>query len=127
MQQQSSALATVSFRVDSTSAPFTDHASIPKFVLTLYVAGGGPCWDAAVERLDRICKNDLAERWEIQFVDILDRPELSGDERILAPDAVMLWLAAPLQRPLREVLRARMGLVGLGFKRTNRWTCETEY
>lgn len=96
---------------------FTDDTPMAKFVLTLYVAGSGPPLGAETGRLRKICRNDLAGHFDIQVIDVADRIELSGDMRILAPDAVMLWLPAPLQVPISTLVRAKLGLVGLDLRR----------
>ncbi len=72
---------------------------------------------AETERLRKICRKDLAGHYDIQVIDVADRIELSGDMRILAPDAVMLWLPAPLQEPTSTLVRAKLGLVGLDLRR----------
>ena len=72
---------------------------------------------AETERLRKICRKDLAGHYDIQVIDVADRIELSGDMRILAPDAVMLWLPAPLQEPTSTLVRAKLGLVGLDLSR----------
>ena len=91
-----------------------------KFTLTLYIVGKGTDWASVVERLEAICKNDLAGHYVIQFVDVAGGQDLSGDMRILAPDAVMLWLPAPLQAPMSDLVNTRLGLIGLDLRRIDR-------
>ena len=91
-----------------------------KFTLTLYIVGKGTDWASVVERLEAICKTDLAGHYGIESVDVANGQDLSGDMRILAPDAVMLWLPAPLQAPMNDLVNAKPGLVGLDLRRIDR-------
>jgi len=97
-----------------------DEAAMTKFTLTLYVVGKATDWASVVERLEAICKNELAGHYGIQLVDVAGGWELSRDMRSFAPDAVMLSLPAPLQEPMSELVRAESGLVGLDLRRIDR-------
>ncbi|MGZ5580841.1 MAG: circadian clock KaiB family protein, partial [Methylobacter sp.] len=55
-----------------------------KYHLKLYIAGKTPRSESAIQNLRKICEENLDEKYEIEIIDILERPQLAEDERILA-------------------------------------------
>jgi len=79
---------------DSSSAP-----NGAAFVLTLYVTGQGARSQRAVANLRSLC-DGLGELCELTVIDVLERPQMAEDERVLATPTVIRRLPLP---PLRLI------------------------
>jgi circadian clock protein KaiB len=65
------------------------------YLLTLFVTGGSARSQRAVTNLRQLC-DDLGPRCELTIVDVLERPQLAEDERILAtPTLIRRWPLPP--------------------------------
>jgi circadian clock protein KaiB len=71
-----------------------------KPLLQLYIAGPTPRSERAIANLRRICEEELDNQYEMVIIDVLERPQLAEDERIL----VTPTLAKPLPLPARRVV-----------------------
>ncbi len=66
--------------------------------LRLYVAGQGPKSLAAFARLKKICEQHLPEKHKIEIVDLLNNPQLGGEDRIFAIPTVVRKLPLPMKK-----------------------------
>jgi circadian clock protein KaiB len=71
-----------------------------KPLLQLYVTGLTPRSERAIANLRRICEERLGGQYEMAIIDVLERPQLAEDERIL----VTPTLIKPLPLPPRRVI-----------------------
>lgn len=71
-----------------------------KPLLQLYITGHTPRSERAIANLRRICEEKLDSRYEMIIIDVLERPQLAEDERIL----VTPTLIKPLPLPSRRVI-----------------------
>jgi circadian clock protein KaiB len=71
-----------------------------KPLLQLYIAGLTPRSERAIVNLRRICEEELSNHYEPVIIDVLERPQLAEDERIL----VTPTLVRPLPLPSRRVV-----------------------
>ena len=55
-----------------------------KFQLKLYITGHTPRSENAISNLQRICKKELSGKYELIIIDIIERPQLAEDEKIIA-------------------------------------------
>jgi len=55
-----------------------------KYVLKLYVTGQTPRSQRAIANLRRLCEEELDGAYEMVVIDVLERPQLAEDEKILA-------------------------------------------
>ena len=74
------------------------EVALSKYVLTLYVTGTSPRTKIAIDNLNRICSQELAGRYELEIVDVLEHPQRAEDERILATPTLIKQLPPPLRR-----------------------------
>ncbi len=84
-----------------------------RIVLKLYVAGRTPRTEQAVSVMKEICTQDLANSYELAVIDVLERPQLAEDERILATPTVVKELPPPLRRVVGDLSDRERVLVGL--------------
>lgn len=60
-----------------------------EYLLTLYVAGRTARSQRAFDNLHRLCERELAGRYELTIVDVLERPQLAEDAKVLATPALL--------------------------------------
>jgi len=84
-----------------------------KHILKLYIAGMTPRSQRAIVNLRRICDVTLKAQYDIIVIDILERPQLAEDEKILATPTVIKSLPAPIKRVVGDLSEVEKVLVGL--------------
>lgn len=87
-----------------------------KCLLKLYVTGQTPRSTAAIANLRRICDEELEGRFEMVVIDVLERPQLAEDEKILATPTVIKELPPPIRRIIGDLSDKESVLVGLDLK-----------
>lgn len=63
--------------------------------------------------LRRICEQELAGRYELQIIDVLENPQLAEDEKILATPTLIKQLPPPLRRVIGDLSDTDKVLLGL--------------
>lgn len=86
-----------------------------KYVFRLYVAGNSPKSVRAIQNLKRICEENLSGKYEIEVIDIYERPDLLEKEQIWAIPTVIKKLPPPLQRLIGDMTKTEDVLIGLGL------------
>lgn len=84
-----------------------------KHILKLYVTGNTPRTERAIANLRRICDEDLRGQYEMVVVDVLARPQLAEDEKILATPTLVKQLPPPLRRVIGDLTDVEKVLLGL--------------
>jgi circadian clock protein KaiB len=97
----------------STNATAGPGGPLSKYVLTLYVTGTSPRTKIAIDNLNRICKQELEGRYELEIVDVLENPQRAEDERILATPTLIKQLPPPLRRVIGDLSDKEKVLLGL--------------
>jgi circadian clock protein KaiB len=87
-----------------------------RFILKLYVTGKTPRSERAIANLRRICEVDLNGEYEMVVVDVLERPQLAEDERILATPTLVKMLPPPLKRVIGDLSDTERVLLGLDIR-----------
>ena len=95
----------------STSTP--DGGMEEKFVLRLYVAGQTTKSLTAFSNLRRICETHLAGRYEIEVIDLLERPQLARGDDIVAIPTLVRRLPEPITKLIGDLSDTDHVLVGL--------------
>ncbi|MBK1691651.1 circadian clock KaiB family protein [Ectothiorhodospira mobilis] len=89
-----------------------------RYLLKLYIAGMTPAARRALENLETLSR-DLANagmELDVEVVDILERPQLAEDERILATPVVVRKLPPPIRRVVGDLSERERLLVGLDIQ-----------
>jgi circadian clock protein KaiB len=86
------------------------------YSLRLYVAGQTAKSVAAIANLKRVCETHLAGRYEIEVIDLLERPQLAAGDQILAIPTLVRGLPPPLKRIIGDLSNTDKVLVGLDIK-----------
>lgn len=87
-------------------------------LLRLYIAGRTPAADRALHNLERLAVEVATADIVIQIevIDILERPQLAEDERILATPVVIKKLPLPMRRVVGDLSEREKVLIGLDLK-----------
>nr|WP_207123899.1 circadian clock KaiB family protein [Halorhodospira abdelmalekii] len=88
-------------------------------ILRLYIAGRTPAAERAIRNLERIVAESYGEdapACAIEVIDILERPQLAEDERILATPVVIKKLPPPVRRVVGDLSEREKVLIGLDLK-----------
>lgn len=84
--------------------------------LILYVAGETPKSLAAIANLERICKEDLDNRYEVQVIDLKKEPRVAREHSIVAIPTLVRQLPAPIRKIIGDLSDAEKVLVSLNVK-----------
>jgi circadian clock protein KaiB len=87
-----------------------------KYVIKLYVTGRTPRAQHAIRNLQRICDEELEGRYELIVIDVLERPQLAEDEKILATPTVVKELPIPMRRIIGDLSDTERVLLGLDLR-----------
>ncbi len=84
-----------------------------RYVLRLYVAGMTPRSRDAIARVTALCETHLAGRYELEIVDIYQKPALVKGEQIVAVPTLIKQLPEPLRRFIGDMHDEEKLLFGL--------------
>jgi circadian clock protein KaiB len=85
------------------------------YVLRLYVGGASPKSLEAVRNIKNICDENLRGRYELEVVDIYQRPERAGRDQVVAAPMLVKQLPLPLRRLIGTLSNTRQVLLALGL------------
>ena len=71
--------------------------------LRLYIGGESPRAIRAASNLRRLCSQLLGDDWELEVIDVVDRPDLADDARIFATPTVVKLTPAPIRRAIGDL------------------------
>ncbi len=81
--------------------------------LRLYVAGQSPKSLLALANLTRICEAHLAGHYEIEVIDLVERPALAQADDILAIPTLVRRSPAPVRKIIGDLSNTDRVLIGL--------------
>ncbi|MFQ3574363.1 MAG: circadian clock protein KaiB [Thermodesulfovibrionales bacterium] len=84
-----------------------------KYLLKLYVTGRTSRSERAISNLRRICEEELKGQYEMIVIDVLERPQLAEEEKILATPTLIKQLPPPLRRIIGDLSDTEKVLLGL--------------
>jgi circadian clock protein KaiB len=84
-----------------------------QYVLRLYVTGTTPASARAIVNIRKICDEHLAGRYDLEVVDISQRPTLAAGEQIVAAPTLIKKLPLPLRRFIGDMSQTERILLGL--------------
>lgn len=99
-----------------TTHPTTQPHHKKTWELRLYVAGQTPKSVAAFANLEKICEEHLAGQYHIEVVDLLENPQLAGEDQILAIPTLVRKLPEPLRKIIGDLSNTERVLVGLNLR-----------
>jgi circadian clock protein KaiB len=87
-----------------------------KYVLRLYITGMTPRSTRAIESIRNLCEAHLQGRYELEIVDIYQKPTLLQGEQIIAAPTLIKKLPLPLRRLVGDLSDTERVLVGLDLR-----------
>ena len=87
-----------------------------KYILRLYVTGSSARSLKAVHNLKKICDEHLAGEYEIEIIDLLERPQLASGDQILAIPTLVRKLPEPIRKIIGDLSNTERVLVGLDLR-----------
>ena len=94
--------------------PRRSHSKL--WELRLYVAGQTPKSMTAFANLKQICEDHLKGRYRIHVIDLLERPQLSKGDQILAIPTLVRRLPVPVRKIIGDLSDTERVLVGLDLR-----------
>ena len=86
------------------------------YILKLYVTGQTPRSERAIANIQQICETELNNQYQLAIVDILERPRLAEEEKILATPTLIKELPPPLRRIIGDLSDSSEVLIGLDLR-----------
>ncbi len=83
------------------------------YILRLYVAGTTPRSLRAILDARAFCESHLADRYELEVIDIYQQPAQARDEQIIAVPTLVRSLPPPLRRLVGDLSDVERVLTGL--------------
>jgi circadian clock protein KaiB len=96
--------------------PGPRRASSKFWELRLYVAGQTPRSLTAFANLTQICEEHLKGRYRIQVIDLVEKPQLSRGDQILAIPTLVRRLPEPVRKIIGDLSDTERVLVGLDLR-----------
>jgi len=90
------------------------------YVLRLYVTGTTPQSVRAIANIKQICEDELQGRYELEIIDLYQKPEFAKDEQILAAPTLIKKLPLPLRRIIGDLSNTERVLLGLDLRQVKK-------
>jgi circadian clock protein KaiB len=90
-----------------------------EYILRLYVAGTSAKSIRAVANIKEICESSLKNRYDLEVIDIYQRPVLLKGEQIIAAPTLVKELPLPLRKFIGDMSDTQRILVGLDLRNKN--------
>jgi circadian clock protein KaiB len=84
-----------------------------KYILRLYITGATSRSVLAVTNLKKICEEYLEGRYELEVIDLYQKPRLAKDEQIIAAPTLIKRLPLPFRRIIGDMSNKEKVLIGL--------------
>ena len=90
-----------------------------QYVLRLFINGRTSRSIRAIENLRSICDQELAGRYDLSVIDVLERPEVAEEEKILATPVLVREVPPPTRRIIGDLSDRDRVLQGLDLFPSN--------
>lgn len=84
-----------------------------KYILKLYIMGYTAKSRMAITNLQNICDDELKGQYELTVINVLERPQLAEDEKIIATPTLVRVLPEPIRRIIGDLSNVEKVLLGL--------------
>lgn len=85
----------------------------PPYVLRLFITGTTPRSARAIANLRRVCEEHLKGEYDLEVVDIYQRPESAKEHQIIAAPTLVRMLPLPLRKIIGDLADEERVLAGL--------------
>jgi len=87
-----------------------------KYLLKLYITGLTPASTRAITNIKKICEEHLKGRYELDVIDIFQKPVLAKGEQIIAAPTLIKKLPLPLRKFIGDMSNTERILLGLDLR-----------
>ncbi len=88
-----------------------------QYILRLYVSGMTPRSRQAIENVEKICKEHLAGRYQLEIIDIFQQPIFAKEGQIVAAPTLVKELPPPLRKFIGDMSQTEKLLLGLDLRK----------
>lgn len=81
--------------------------------LKLYITGRTPKSERAISNLKKVIQEQLAGEYELEIIDVLEKPQLAENDKILATPTLLKELPPPIRRIVGDMSETEKVLLGL--------------
>ena len=92
-----------------------DNEKTETYVLRLYVSGATPRSTEAIAKIKDICEEYLPGHYDLEVIDIYQRPDLAAEEQIIAAPTLVKESPGGLRKMIGSLSNTRMILQRLGI------------
>ena len=89
-----------------------------KYKLKLFVTGQTSRSQHAIRNLRRLCDEDLPDQVDLTVIDVLERPQLAEDARVIATPTLIKETPPPARRIVGDLSDTTNLLVGLDIMKS---------
>lgn len=83
------------------------------YILRLYIAGPAQHSQHAIQRLQDICAKHFNGQYELEVIDVLERPEMAEQDKITATPTLVRELPPPMRKIVGNLSELEKVLTGL--------------
>jgi circadian clock protein KaiB len=87
-----------------------------KYILKLYITGMTPRSQEALRNIQKVCREHLADNYELEVIDIYQQPTLAKGDQIIAVPTLIKKLPVPLRRMIGDLSQEDRIIMGLDIK-----------
>ena len=87
-----------------------------RYLLRLYITGMTARSQLAIENIKKICEEYLKGRYDLEIIDIYEKPTLAEGEQIIAAPTLIKKLPLPLRRLVGDLTNNERILLGLDLR-----------
>jgi len=84
--------------------------------MRLYVTGATPKSTAAITNLRKLCDDHLPGQYELEVIDVYQRPEMAREGQIIAAPTLVRSFPLPLRRFIGDMSNTQNLLAGLEIR-----------
>jgi len=88
-----------------------------QYILRLYVSGMTPRSRQAIENVEKICREHLAGRYQLEIIDIFQQPIFAKEGQIVAAPTLVKELPPPLRKFIGDMSQTEKLLLGLDLRK----------
>ena len=83
--------------------------------LRLYIAGKTPKSVSALSNLKKYCEEHLRDKYKIEVIDLLEKPQLAEGDQIFAVPTLVRKVPVPIRKIIGDLSNEEKVLVGLNI------------
>ena len=93
-----------------------EKSKTANYLLRLYVTGSTPQSVRAITNIKKICEEHLKGRYDLELIDLFQKPNLAKGEQIIAAPTLIKKLPLPLRRIIGDMSNLERVLFGLDLQ-----------